>query len=74
MGKLPVVSGREVVRRLEKAGFVSVRRKGSHIILRKETPPKMIVSVPDHKELKRRTLKNILRQVDLSVEEFKRLE
>lgn len=74
MDKLSVVSGREVVRRLEKVGFVFVRRKGSHMILRRETPPKMTVSVPDHKELKRRTLKSILRQVNLSVEEFERLK
>ncbi|MBC7080591.1 MAG: type II toxin-antitoxin system HicA family toxin [Methanothrix sp.] len=74
MDKLPVVSGREVVRRLEKVGFVFVRRKGSHMILRREVPPKMTLSVPDHKELKRRTLKSILRQVNLPVEEFERLK
>jgi predicted RNA binding protein YcfA (HicA-like mRNA interferase family) len=73
MGKLPVVSGREVIRRLEKVGFVFVRQSGSHMILRREAPPKMTVSVPDHKELKRNTLKNILRQINLPVEGFERL-
>ncbi|MCD6141268.1 hypothetical protein DRJ23_05165 [Candidatus Acetothermia bacterium] len=74
MSKLPVVSGREVVKRLEKIGFVFVRQSGSHMVLRREKPPKMTISIPDHKELKRRTLKNILRQVDLTVDEFERLK
>lgn len=43
------------------------------MILRREAPPKMTVSVPDHKELKRRTLKNILRQVGLTVRQFEKL-
>jgi predicted RNA binding protein YcfA (HicA-like mRNA interferase family) len=73
MARLPVVSGREVVTRLEKIGFTFVRQSGSHMILRREGPPKMTVSVPDHKELKRRTLKNILRQVSLTVPEFEEL-
>ena len=74
MAKLPVVSGKEVVRRLEKIGFVFVRRKGSHMILRREAPTKMTVSVPDHKELKRKTLSNILKQIRPSVEEFDKLK
>ena len=73
MTRLPVVSGREVVKRLERTGFMFVRQCGSHMILRREKPPKMTVSSPDHKELKRRTLKNILRQVNLTTEEFEGL-
>ncbi len=53
MSKLPVVSGREVVRRLQKVGFVFARQSGSHMILQREEPKAMTVSVPDHKELKR---------------------
>jgi len=74
MSKLPVISGKEAVKRLEKAGFLLVRQVGSHMILRRERLPKMTVSIPDHKELKRRTLKNILRQINLSVDEFERLK
>ena len=59
---------------MEKIGFVFVRRKGSHMILRRETPPKMTVSVPDHKGLKRKTLSNILKQIRLSVKEFDKLK
>ena len=72
MSKLPVVSGKEVVRRLEKIGFQLVRREGSHMILRRESP-KMTVSIPDHKELKRGTLRTILRQIDLPIDEFEQL-
>jgi len=74
MSKLPVISGKEAVKRLERAGFLLVRQVGSHMILRRERLPKMTVSIPDHKELKRRTLKNILRQINLSVDEFERLK
>ena len=70
MIKLPVVSGREVVERLEKANFILVRQTGSHMIMRREKAPKITVSIPDHKELKRGTLKNILRQINLTVDEF----
>ncbi len=73
MAKLPTVSGREVVKRLKKVGFVFVRQVGSHMILRREAPPKMTVSVPDHKELKKRTLKNILRQIGLTARQFEKL-
>ena len=73
MAKLPIVSGREVVKRLKKVGFILVRQRGSHMILRREAPPKMTVSIPDRKELKRKTLKNILRQVGLTVYQFEKL-
>jgi len=73
MKKLPVISGREVVKRLQKVGFIFVRQVGSYMILRREKPKGMTVSIPDHKELKRGTLKNILRQINLTVEEFENL-
>jgi predicted RNA binding protein YcfA (HicA-like mRNA interferase family) len=60
MTKLPVVSGKETVRRLEKADFVFVRQVGSHLMLRGGAPP-LTLSVPNHKELKPGTLRNILK-------------
>ncbi|MBW4657708.1 MAG: type II toxin-antitoxin system HicA family toxin [Drouetiella hepatica Uher 2000/2452] len=69
MSKLPVVSGAECVRALEQIGFVVDRQRGSHIILVREKP-RATVSVPDHKELDRGTLRAIIRQVGLSVDEF----
>jgi predicted RNA binding protein YcfA (HicA-like mRNA interferase family) len=69
MTKLPVVSGRECVRALGKAGFYIARRKGSHIHLRRDEPFAKTV-VPDHKALKKGTLKSILKDADLSVDDF----
>lgn len=57
---------------LEKAGFVVRRDEGSHIILRRREPFAQLV-VPDHKELDRGTLRAIIRQAGISVEEFTKL-
>ena len=54
-------------------GFEFVRQTGSHMILRRESPHRMIVSIPDHKELKKGTLKHILQQAGVPVEEFEQL-
>lgn len=69
MSKLPVISGVACVRALEKISFVVTRQRGSHIILVREEP-RTTLSVPDHKELDRGTLRSIIRQVGLSVDEF----
>lgn len=69
MSKLPRITGRDCVRALEKAGFYQKRQHGSHIILRRDDPFAQVV-VPDHKELDRGTLRAILRQANLSVDEF----
>lgn len=72
MSKLPQVSGRDCVEALEKAGFYFKRHEGSHIILRRNEPFAQVV-VPDHKELDRGTLRAIIRQAGLNVEEFVKL-
>ncbi len=72
MIKLPRISGRECVRALEKNGFYFKRQVGSHIILRRDEPFAQIV-VPDHKELDRGTLRAIIRQAGLSIDEFANL-
>jgi len=69
VSKLPRVSGRECVRALERAGFFVRRQEGSHIILRRNEPFGQLV-VPDHKELDRGTLRAIIRQSGLTVEDF----
>jgi len=61
-----------VVRALAHVGFVLDRQKGSHMILRRETPA-VTLSVPDHRELDRGTLRAILRQAGISPEDFARL-
>ncbi len=69
--KLPVVSGRQVVKALQLVGYQVVRQRGSHIRLRDETDPKHLpVTVPDHKSIKPGLLRKILRDADLTVERF----
>ena len=67
MPKLPLVSGTEVIRTLERLGFIVLRQKGSHIILRRG-PTGCVV--PNHREIKMGTLSGILKQAGVSVEEF----
>jgi len=68
---LPVVSGRQAVRALEKTGFRRVSQKGSHVKLRNEAGKTVIV--PLHRELARGTLASILRQAELPADEFREL-
>ena len=67
MPKLPFVSGAEVIRTLERLGFIVLRQKGSHIILRRG-PTGCVV--PNHREIKTGTLSGILKQASVSAEEF----
>ena len=72
--KLPVLSGREVIKVLKKIGFEEKRQKGSHIILAKETEDgKKGVVVPNHKEIDKGTLLEIIRQSGLKREDFLKL-
>jgi len=69
--KLPVLSGSEVIKALIKAGFKVARRKGSHVILVKFIDERKIgVVVPDHKEIDKGTLLEIIKQARLKREEF----
>ncbi len=67
--KLPVLSGRDVVRAFAVAGWETARQRGSHIILVK---PGSIatLSVPDHREVAKGTLRSLIRDAGLTVEEF----
>ncbi|OPX21188.1 MAG: hypothetical protein B1H03_07540 [Planctomycetales bacterium 4484_113] len=68
MPRLPIVSGRELCRALAKVGYRIDHQTGSHIILRHEEPPYRRLTIPDHKEVARGTLRGIIRQAGLSVE------
>jgi predicted RNA binding protein YcfA (HicA-like mRNA interferase family) len=71
---LSVVSGRKVVKALTKAGFEVAGRRGSHIKLKKKVDGKVfVVIVPDHGELAKGTLKAILRQANITREDFLKL-
>ncbi len=72
MSKLPVISGRDCIKALGKSRFYFKRQEGSHITLRRDDPFAQVV-VPDHKELDRGTLRAIIRQAGLAVDEFVRL-
>ena len=73
MGPLPVVSGRDVVKALGKLGYEFDRQRGSHMILRHRDPPHRRAVVPDHKEVAKGTLRSIIREAGLTVEEFRAL-
>ena len=67
MPKLPRVSGANVVRALERIGFEKLRQSGSHVIMRRGSKGCV---VPMHSEVKVGTLAGVLRQADVSPDEF----
>jgi len=74
MTKVPVVHYDRVIRALRRDGWVVVRQRGSHIRLQKETATETLrIIVPAHRPIKRSTLAHLLKQAQLSVEEFKAL-
>ena len=71
MARLPVASGPEVIRALERAGFVVARVDGSHHTMKREGHP-FVLTVPVHgnKSVKDGTLRSLIRKADLTVEQF----
>jgi predicted RNA binding protein YcfA (HicA-like mRNA interferase family) len=73
VAKLPTdLSSREVRAALERVGFVFRRQSGSHMVLRRGDPYARAV-VPDHKQIRTGTLRRIIADAGLTVEEFMRL-
>jgi predicted RNA binding protein YcfA (HicA-like mRNA interferase family) len=71
MSKLPAVKPSDVIRVLEGIGFYRIRQKGSHLQMKRGN---LLVTIPVHsKDLNMGTLRSILRQAKLSIEEFLRL-
>jgi predicted RNA binding protein YcfA (HicA-like mRNA interferase family) len=72
MGRLRVLSGRDICGILSRHGFVQVRQKGSHVIMqaRGGDGASVTVPVPDHREVKIGTLLSIIRQSGLDRIEF----
>jgi len=70
MLKLPVVSGVEVAKALAKIGYEVDHQTGSHLILRQKEYPHRRITVPMHREIAKGTLRAIIRQAGLTVEEF----
>lgn len=73
MSKLPVVSGVDVVKALAKIDYELDHQTGSHMILRQREPPHRRITVPRHREIAKGTLRAIIREAGLTVEEFLRL-
>ena len=71
MSKLPILSGSKIIKVLAKIGYRPVRQRGSHIRL--SYPNKRPVTIPDYRTVSRGLLRKILRDAELSAEEFKKL-
>ena len=69
MPALPVLSGRKVIRVFEKLGWQVARQRGSHIVLVKDGEIATL-SIPDHKEIAKGTLRSLIRAAGITVEEF----
>ena len=69
MATLPSLSGQEVVRVFESFGWSVARQRGSHVVM---TKPGEIVtlSIPNHKEVAKGTLRSLIRSANLTVDEF----
>ncbi len=73
MTRLPVLSGKELCNVLAKVGYLLDHQSGSHIILRQENPPYRRLTVPNHKEIAKGTLRAITRQAGLTIEQLRDL-
>ncbi|MFL6254012.1 MAG: type II toxin-antitoxin system HicA family toxin [Pyrinomonadaceae bacterium] len=69
MASLPVLSGREVVKTFESFGWNVSRQSSSHIIMTKQGEM-VTLSVPDHREVAKGTLRSLIRAANLTVDEF----
>ena len=73
MSKLPQISGRKLVKALEKIGYEAVRQRGSHIRLYPSDKAKKRITIPDHRNISRGLLRRILRDAQISPEDLSKL-
>ena len=74
MPKLPSISGKKAIKAFEKIGYQVVRRKGSHIRLRHKTEKnKLPLTIPNHKVISKGLLRKLLRDAELTIDEFLKL-
>ncbi|MBU4374638.1 MAG: type II toxin-antitoxin system HicA family toxin [Euryarchaeota archaeon] len=69
MTKLPIISGRDAIKAFGRAGWFVERQTGSHVIMMK-TDSIITLSIPMHSEIKRGTLRSLIKDAGLTVEEF----
>jgi predicted RNA binding protein YcfA (HicA-like mRNA interferase family) len=72
-GKLPILSGKDAVKAFSKAGYILDHQTGSHMILRHKDPPHRRLTIPNHAEISKGTLRAIITQAGLTREEFFKL-
>ncbi|MCI0364834.1 MAG: type II toxin-antitoxin system HicA family toxin [Phycisphaerales bacterium] len=70
MPPVPLVSTRQAINAFTKVGYEVNHQTGSHIILRKSQSPHLHLSIPNRRELPRGTLRKLIRDAGLTVEEF----
>lgn len=70
MPKLPILSGADLVKTFAKIGYEFDHQTGSHMILRHKEPPYRRLTIPNHREIAKGTLRAIIRQSGLTREEF----
>ena len=73
MSHLSIVSGKDLCKILKKIGYLVDHQTGSHIILRNKKYPFRRLSIPNHKEISKGTLRAIIRQTGLSLKEYNEL-
>jgi predicted RNA binding protein YcfA (HicA-like mRNA interferase family) len=71
LSKLPAVSGSQAVRAFERLGYEVDRQRGSHIVLRHPRPPHRRLVVPNHSTVAKGTLRALIREAGLTVDEFR---
>jgi predicted RNA binding protein YcfA (HicA-like mRNA interferase family) len=70
---LPRISGREAVKAFAQLGYEVDRQRGSHIMLRHARPPFRRLVIPDHREIAKGTLRALIREAGITVDEFRAL-
>ena len=70
MSKLPLISGTEAIKAFTNMGYTVDHQTGSHIILRQQQEPHRRLTVPNHKEIAKGTMRAIIRQAGLTKEQF----
>ena len=73
MGKLPRISAKDLIKILQKVGFIIISQRGSHIKLRKIKPFRRTIIIPNHKIIRPGTLNNILKMIEVTKEKLEKL-
>jgi len=71
--KYPILTPKEIIKALSKIGFEKVSQKGSHANFKNDSIPQRILIIPMHSEIAKGTLKSILEQANISLEDFMKL-